>query len=185
MAKIFPEITDKLRAWIEEQKMFFVGSAPLAADGFVNCSPKGLDSFRILGDHEAAYLDMIGSGIETVADLRENGRIVIMFCSFDRVPRIVRLHGKGTVYEKGTAEFAEYEKLFPHFEGERAIIHIDVTRVSDSCGYGVPIYEYVGQRDTMAKWVQAQGDQGLRDFVVEQNTSSINGLPGLAGVQKS
>ncbi len=181
MAQTFPEITDKLQAWIEQQKMFFVGSAPLAADGYVNCSPKGLDTFRILGKHEVVYLDLIGSGIETVADLEENGRIVIMFCSFDRAPRVVRLHGRGRVYEKESADFARYATLFPHFMNARAIIHVEVTRISDSCGYGVPLYEYIGQRDTMIRWAEAKGEKGLREFTNLENSSSINGLPGMTG----
>ncbi len=179
MAQIFPEITDKLQAWIGEQKMFFVSTAPLAADGLLNCSPKGLDTLRIVGPREVVYLDLVGSGVETVADLKENGRIVLMFCSFGRVPRIVRLHGQGSVFEKESDEFARWEKLFAPFINPRAVIHVEVTRVSDSCGYGVPMYEYVGQRDTMQRWAEAKGQEGLEEYVATKNAESINGLPGV------
>ncbi len=179
MAKVFERIDDALRAWIEKQKMFFVSTAPLSADGMVNCSPKGYDVFRILNDHEVAYLDLTGSGIETVAHLQENGRIVFMFCSFEQTPRIVRLHGKGFVHQRGTPEF---EKLMEHFEprpGMRSIIRAEISRVSDSCGYGVPRYEYLGERDTLLNYWSNKGEAENETYRKTRNASSLDGLQGI------
>lgn len=179
MAQVFEGIDDSLRAWIQGQRLFFVATAPLDEDGFVNCSPKGYDNFRILGDHEVAYLELTGSGIETVAHLQENGRIVLMFCSFDQTPRIVRLHGKGTVHPIGSPEF---DALLPHFEpqhGMRSIVHVAVTRISDSCGYGVPRYEYLGDRPTLNRYWQAKGADETRRYQQTRNACSVDGLPGM------
>ncbi|HEY9734962.1 MAG TPA: pyridoxamine 5'-phosphate oxidase family protein, partial [Trichocoleus sp.] len=145
MGKVYTEITDELQAWVEQQKMFFVATAP-TGEGHVNCSPKGTDSLRVLGPNEVAYLDLTGSGIETVAHLQENGRIVIMLCAFEGAPKIVRFHGIGKAYPLGTGDFEHY---WPHFQpipGARAIIHVQVTRISDSCGNGVPLFEFKGER---------------------------------------
>lgn len=179
MAKVFECIDDSLREWIEKQKMFFVSTAPLSADGMVNCSPKGYDAFRILNEHEVAYLDLTGSGIETVAHLQENGRIVFLFCSFEQTPRIVRLHGKGFVHERGTPAF---EKLMVHFEprpGMRSIIRAEISRVSDSCGYGVPRYQYVGDRETLVKHWDAKGADATTEYQRTRNATSLDGLRGL------
>jgi hypothetical protein len=179
MADVFEGIDDALRAWLNKQHMFFVGTAPLDANVFVNCSPKGYDCFRILNEREVAYLDMTGSGIETVAHLQENGRIVFMFCSFDATPRIVRLHGKGFVYENGSPEF---EKLLPLFEartGMRSIIRAELTRISDSCGYGVPRYDYRGDRNTLVDYWENKGEQGAVDYQRTENAASLDGLPGI------
>ncbi len=179
MAKVFERIDDSLRDWIEKQKIFFVSTAPLSADGMVNCSPKGYDAFRILNDREVAYLDLTGSGIETVAHLQENGRIVFMFCSFEQVPRIVRLHGKGFVHPVGSPEF---EKLLEQFEprsGMRSIIRAEILRVSDSCGYGVPRYEYLGDRETLVKNWQAKGADATTEYQRTRNATSLDGLRGM------
>lgn len=179
MGKVFDGIDDALRAWLDQQHMFFVSTAPIDADGFVNCSPKGYDCFRILNEREVAYLDLTGSGIETVAHLQENGRIVFMFCSFDQAPRIVRLHGKGFVHENGSPEF---EKLLPHFEprpGMRSIIRAELTRISDSCGYGVPRYEFLGDRETLVKDWAAKGERAVTDYQRRRNSASLDGLPGI------
>src|SRR3954466_6409466 len=142
MGKVFDAIDDKLAAWIARQRMFFVGTAPSGADGHVNVSPKGpIESLRILDPHTIAYLDVIGSGAETIAHLRDNGRIVVMLCSFEGSPRIVRLHGRGEVLYPADPRFAELLGGFQRpgvTESERAIVRVDVTRVADSCGYGVP-----------------------------------------------
>src|ERR1700755_2769721 len=130
-------IDEELAAWLLEQHIFFVATAPLDAEGHVNCSPKGGDCFRILGEHAVAYADYTGSGAETAAHLRENGRIVVMFCAFDGPPKIVRLHGYGTGIAADHPRFAEFAKLFPAHPGTRAFIHVAVRRVSDSCGYSV------------------------------------------------
>lgn len=176
---IHPNITPKLAAWIEKQKMFFVGSAPLAADGHINNSPKGGESFRILGPLEVAYQDYTGSAAETVAHLRENGRIVIMFCAFEGAPQIVRLHGKGSVILPSDEKFAELSAHFPPNPGMRAIIHVEITRVADSCGYSVPYYDYKGDRDGLDKWATVKGPEKLADYRAEKNQRSIDGLPSL------
>src|SRR5215216_1432900 len=134
MGKSYDGITPELSHWIERQHIFFVATAPLADDGLINCSPKGMDTFRVLGPAEVAYLDLTGSGIETVAHLRENGRIVLTFCAFDGPPKIVRLHGRGEVACPGSAAFDELKPLFPDVPGERSIVRVRVNRVSDSCG---------------------------------------------------
>lgn len=180
MAQVFEALDQSLREWIGKQHMFFVSTAPLSADGMVNCSPKGYDSFRILNDREVAYLDLTGSGIETVAHLQENGRISFLFCSFDAKPRIVRLHGKGFVHERGTPEF---EKLLKHFEprpGMRSIIRAELTRISDSCGYGVPRYQYLGDRDTLVNYWEKKGETENMEYRRTENALSLDGLRGIA-----
>ena len=179
MGDVREAITPDLQRWIEQQRIFFVATAPLAADGFVNCSPKGLDSFRILGPHDVAYLDLTGSGIETVAHLRENGRIVIMFCAFDGPPKIVRLHGTGRVIEAGTPEFESLRGSFPANIGMRAIVRVSLTRISDSCGYAVPRYRHVADRDTLDRWAEAKGPDGLVRYRRDKNARSVDGLRGL------
>ncbi len=180
MANVFEGIDSAMREWVEEQKIFFLSTAPLAEDGLVNCSPKGYDSFRILDEHHVAYLDLTGSGVETIAHLKENGRIVFMFCSFDQMPRIVRFHGKGQVFEKGTHDF---ERLMVHFEtrpGMRSIIYVTVTRVSDSCGYGVPRYQYMGERSTLVDYWENKGEQAVAEYHQTRNAKSLDGLQGVA-----
>ena len=181
MGKVYDAITDKLAAWIAEQKLFFTATAPLAESGRINCSPKGMDSFRILDPHTVAYLDLTGSGAETIAHLRENGRIVVMFCAFDGPARIVRLHGLGEVLEAGTPAYEALAGRFPEMPGARSIIRIEVGRVSDSCGYGVPVYEYKENRDTLEKWAARKGEDGIREYWRANNATSIDGLPGLKG----
>lgn len=179
MAKEFERIDDALGEWIGRQHIFFVGTAPLSADGLVNCSPKGYDCFRILNDREVAYLDLTGSGIETVAHIRENGRIVFMFCSFEATPRIVRLHGKGCVHERNTPEFDALLQYFQPPAGLRSIIRVGVTRISDSCGYGVPRYDYLGDRQTLVNFWDNKGAEGTAEYQRINNTASLDGLQGL------
>lgn len=182
MGKIHPEINDKLRAFIEAQHMFFVGTAPAGAEGHVNCSPKGADSFRILGPTTVAYLDYNGSGVETIAHLRENGRIVIMFCAFEGYPDIIRLHGRGEAIEPADPAFAP---LVAHFEPcalVRSVIRIEVSRIASSCGHGVPLYTYQGERPLMAAWSERKGVDGMVEYQREKNAASIDGLPGLQSV---
>ena len=179
MGKTYSAIDDKMRAWVAGQKMFFVSTAPLSGDGLLNCSPKGMDSFRILDDHTVGYLDLTGSGIETVAHLRENGRIVIMFCAFEGPPNIVRFYGTGSVHQKGTPG---YDELLPHFEelaGARSIIKVDVTRIVDSCGYSVPLYDHVGERDILTKWAENKKEEGVVAYQKENNQTSLDDLPAL------
>src|SRR4051794_9561554 len=152
MAKLFDRIDDHHRAWIARQALFFVATAPLSGDGHVNVSPKGpIGSFAVLDDHTVAYLDVNGSGIETIGHLRENGRIVVMFCAFEGPPRILRLHGRGEVALAGDERFAEHEARarFQNVsieEAKRAIVVVHVTRIADSCGYGVPLMSFEGMR---------------------------------------
>lgn len=176
MAQTYPAITDELRRFIEAQQMFFVASAPLAAEGHVNMSPKGLDCLRVLGPLRVAYLDLTGSGNETSAHLRENGRITLMFCAFNGPPRILRLYGTGTTALPDSATWAELSPLFPDVPGARQIIVAEITRVQTSCGFAVPNYEYVGQRDTLIKWANVKGDDGLETYRQQKNACSIDGL---------
>lgn len=179
MGKVFDEITPGLAEWIAAQRMFFVASAPLSAEGHINCSPKGMDTFRLLGPRQLAYLDLTGSGIETVAHLRENGRIVFMFCAFEGPPKVVRLHGQGEVVTPECLDWSQLRALFPDYPGARAIVRASLLRISDSCGYAVPQYEYRDQRDTLMRLSIAKGDVGLRQYRNEKNARSVNGLPGL------
>ncbi len=183
MAKQYPEIHEEMAAWIQRQHLFFVASAPLAGDGLVNCSPKGLNSFAILDPHTVAYLDFNGSGVETIAHLRENGRIVIMFCALEGAPKIVRLHGIGRAIEPHDAEFAGLRAHFGDAPAVRSIIRVDVTRVSDSCGFGVPQFAYMGERDALPKWSAAKGDAALAAYQAKNNRHSVDGLPGLRAVE--
>jgi hypothetical protein len=182
VGKIYDAIDEKLAPWIEGQHLFFVGTAPLAADGHVNVSPKGdLRWFRILGPREVAYLDFVGSGAETIAHLRDNGRIVVMFCAFEGPPRIVRLHGRGEVVEPGDEGFDE---LLAHFEPPehalRSLIRIDVTRIADSCGYGVPLLRFDGKRSQYDAWADKKAREGgFDDYVAAKNRESIDGLPAV------
>jgi hypothetical protein len=179
MSKTHTEITAEISTWLSKQHMFFVATAPLAGDGLVNCSPKGMDALRILGPRTVAYLDLTGSGIETVAHLRENGRIVLMFCAFDGLPKIVRLHGAGEVVTPDSAEWNALRSKFPDHVGARAIVRVAVTRISDSCGYAVPLYDYREQRDVLTRSLESWGEAGIRAYSREKNARSIDGLPGL------
>jgi len=179
MAKTYDRISPDLRAFIEAQPLFFVGTAPLAPTGHVNLSPKGLDSLRVLSDTEVAYLDLTGSGNETAAHLAENARMTFMFCAFSGAPRILRLYGKGSVALPGTTRWSELIETFPRLPGSRQIILAEITRVQTSCGYGVPLMDYSRQRDTLIRWAEAKGD-ALAEYRQEKNATSIDGLPAPA-----
>ena len=179
MGKLYDEITPELADWLGQQRMFFVATAPLAADGTLNCSPKGMDTFRILGPRSVAYLDLTGSGIETVAHLRENGRIIFTFCALEGPPKIVRLHGAGEVLTEGAPDFEALRALFPGYPGARAVVRAALTRVSSSCGYAIPRYDYSGERDTLVRWAESRGTEGLTQYRRENNARSLGGLPGL------
>jgi hypothetical protein len=179
MGKIFTEIDDSLRAFVERQHVFFVATAPTSVEGHVNCSPKGLDSLRVLGATTIAYLDYAGSGAETIAHVRENGRIVIMLCAFEGSPNIVRFHGTGEVLEPGDAEFTSLLSLFDAGPGVRAIIRIEVTRISDSCGFGIPILRFEKDRAQLSLWAEKKGESGLAAYKQQKNATSIDGLPAL------
>lgn len=179
MGKVLDVITPELRGWIERQPMFFVATAPSGDGGHVNLSPKGLDSFRVLDERTAAYLDLTGSGAETIAHLRENGRITIMFCAFEAKPRITRVQGRGEALRPGDGGFVELAGLFPPLPGIRSVIRIHAERVSTSCGYAVPLMELHGQRDTLLDWAARRGPEGVEAYWAEKNATSIDGLPAL------
>ena len=179
MGKIFEVIDEPMATWVGAQQMFFVATAPRSDAGLVNCSPKGLDTLRILGPRQLAYLDVGGSGIETVAHVKENGRIVIMLCAFEGVPRIVRFHGRGEVIERGHPDFDRLLREFPPPPVCRAIVRIAVTRIADSCGWGVPLYDYRGQRHDIARAVAGRTADQLAAQAARQNRTSLDGLPGL------
>ena len=179
MGKLYEEITPDLGTWLKQQHVFFVATSPLAQGGLVNCSPKGMDSFRILGPRRVAYLDLTGSGVETIAHLRENGRIVFMFCAFTGLPKIVRLHGTGEVFAPESPGWNQLRKHFPEHLGARAIISASLARISDSCGFAVPQLEYVTERDTLTRSHEAKGAAGLQTYRNEKNVRSLDGLPGL------
>jgi hypothetical protein len=180
MGKVRAALDDIAVRFIQEQRVFFVASAPLDAAGHVNLSPKGLDTFRILGATTVAYLDFNGSGIETMAHLKENGRIVLMFCAFQGPPNIFRLYGHGRAVELNDAEFPVLAAHFPAYESVRSIIVVELTRITDSCGYGVPLFKYEGEREQLAAWARKQGPEGLKDYRQRKNRQSIDGLPGIA-----
>jgi hypothetical protein len=189
MAKVFECIDEHLQRWIASQRLFFVGSAPLDEDGHINISPKGpIETLRVLDEHTVAYLDMIGSGAETVAHVRENGRIVVMLCAFEGPPRIVRLHGHAEVVAAGEPGFEELLEQcafapveFP--QARRAIVHVQVNRVADACGYGVPLMSYAGKRPHSDAWaakkLRVGGPDALLDYQREKNARSIDGLPAV------
>jgi hypothetical protein len=178
MGRVYEIIDDELAAWISQQHVFFVATAPLSAKGHINCSPKGGDSFRIINAREVAYQDYTGSGAETIAHIRENGRIVIMFCALEGPPKIIRFHGHGTVVTRSQPRFAELMQYFPQNPGTRSIIHLSVNRISDSCGYGVPLYTFKSPRDTLDRWAGNKGHEQLEAYRQEKNMQSIDGLPG-------
>lgn len=179
MSKIYDTIDDALRQFIAEQHVFFVATAPRSDDGLINVSPKGLDTFRIVGPRAVAYLDLTGSGIETIAHLKENGRIVVMFCAFAGPPKILRLHGRGRVIEPGSGEWEARLADFPPREGTRSIVHVDVTRVADSCGYAVPRLSFEEDRDQLDRWAAKKGPDGITKYQREKNAKSLDGLPGI------
>ena len=189
MGRVYDEIDERLADWIARQALFFVGTAPLDAEGHVNVSPKGpIDTLRVIGPRRVAYLDIVGSGAETIAHLRENGRIVIMLCAFEGPPRILRLHGRGELLLPGGDAFdALFEQLgfedpsAP--EARRAIVSVEVTRVADSCGYGVPLMSYEGRRPhaklASEKRLRTQGPDAYERYKAANNAESIDGLPAL------
>ncbi|HTF10919.1 MAG TPA: pyridoxamine 5'-phosphate oxidase family protein [Asanoa sp.] len=181
MAKLYEQIDGRLRDFIEAQHMFFVATAPSGDGGHVNLSPKGMaGTFAVLDEHRVAYLDFHGSGAETLAHLRQNGRITIMFCAFQGPPNIVRLHGRGTFAPIGDPAT---ENLLAHFEnppdlhGLRSVITVDVIRISDSCGYSVPFMSYEGDRDLLVRWADRKDEAALADYRRTKNATSIDGLP--------
>lgn len=184
MGKLHDAIKPPHREFIERQHIFFVSTAPLGAEGRINLSPKGLDCFRVLSEHRVAYMDLISSGNETSAHTLENGRITIMFCSFEGSPLILRLYGKGFTVLPGDAA---WETLAPHFTiypSTRQIIVADIDLVQTSCGFGVPLFDYIGERDIHFEWAEKKGPEGLREYIREKNLTSLDGLPTNLGLKR-
>lgn len=174
-------LDDETAAFIRGQRVFFVATAPLAADGHVNLSPKGLDTFAVLDESAVAYLDLTGSGAETAAHVRENGRIAVLFCAFEGPPRIVRIHGRGEAIEPSHPGFAALAARLPKRDGVRAIVRVAVTRVATSCGHGVPLMPYAGERTQIPDWCERLGAGGLAEYRARKNRRSLDGLPALDG----
>jgi hypothetical protein len=181
MGRTYDRLDDAMREWIAQQHVFFVASAPTDTDGHVNLSPKGYDSFRVLDDLTVAYLDLTGSGVETIAHLLDNGRLTFMFCAFEGPPRILRLFGRGEVVRPGDDEFEALVGLFPTVAGTRAVIRCRLDRIQSSCGYSVPFMAYQSERETLTEWAERRGPDGISAYHAEKNAVSIDGLPGLAG----
>jgi hypothetical protein len=180
MGTVYPALDEAVTQFIQAQHVFFVATAPLDAHGHVNVSPKGLDTFRILAPTTVAYLDLIGSGVETVAHLKENSRITLMFCAFAGPPKILRLYGQGRVVEPLDEAYPALLEHFPVFEGTRAVIVVEIDRIADSCGYGVPLLKYEKDRGQLTAWARNRGPERLHTYRKEKNSRSIDGLPGLS-----
>lgn len=163
--------------FIENQHLFFVATAPLNAGGRINLSPKGLDAFRVLSPNQVGYMDLVSSGNETSAHTLENGRITFMFCSFDKVPNILRLYGKGQAILRDMPEWEQYAAHFTIYPSTRQLIIAEISLVQTSCGYGVPLYQYQGNRDIHFDWAEKLGPQGLKTYVEKNNLKSLDGLP--------
>jgi len=180
MGKDYTELSDEHRRWIAQQHLFFVATAPRSADGHVNMSPKGYDTFRVVDERTVQYLDLTGSGIETIAHLREVPRLTIMFCAFEGRPRILRLYGRGSVVVHGDPGFEAAAQPWGPRPGARSVITLDIERVRSSCGYSIPFLEYAGERDTLADWAERKGADGIEQYWDDRNAESIDGLPGLS-----
>lgn len=183
MGKFHDCIQTAHKAFIEKQHIFFVATSPLSAAGRVNLSPKGLDCFRVLSEQRVAYMDLISSGNETSAHTMENGRICFMFCSFDSTPNILRLYGKGATILRGTHEWELYTPQFTIYPSTRQLIIADIDLVQTSCGFGVPMYDYAGERAIHFEWAENKGADGLNEYIQQNNLSSLDGLPTAIGLQ--
>ena len=172
MAELFAALTEKHIEFIKGQHLYFVGTA--GSEGFVSVSPKGMDSFRIINESKVAWLNLTGSGNETAAHVLENGRMTVMFCSFDKQPLILRLYGKATVIHPRDERWCELAALFPEYLGARQIFELDLELAQTSCGYGVPYYELTGERPTLTKWAAGHGTSGIKDYWQERNVKSLN-----------
>ena len=177
MGKFFEQINDAHREFIANQHMFFVATSPLNEDGRINLSPKGLDSFRILSSNKVAYMDLLSSGNETSAHILENGRITFMFCSFDKTPGILRLYGKAHCILKDSENWDSFSKDFIIHASTRQIIVAEIDLVQTSCGFGIPQYEYLTDRDIYFEWAAKKNDEDRKAYILEKNMKSIDGLP--------
>jgi len=180
MAAVYDRLDDRLTTFIRRQKLFFVATAPLSAEGSVNLSPKGYDTLAIIDPLTVAYLDLGGSGIETHAHVRENGRITLMFCAFEGPAMILRLYGRGESCTFDEPGFAEKLALFPGFERARAVVTVRISRIADSCGWGIPFFDFAGERDQLRRWVDARPHDEWAARRYDSNAASIDGLPGLS-----
>jgi len=183
MGKLHDSIKPAHKEFIEKQHIFFVATAPLSPDGRINLSPKGLDCFRVLSENKVGYMDLISSGNETSAHTLENGRITMMFCSFEGAPNILRLYGKGFVVLPDTEEWAVYSPHFKIYPSTRQIVVADISLVQTSCGFGVPLYDYAGERDIHFEWAEKKGADGLHEYIREKNLKSLDGLPTDLGIK--
>ncbi len=182
MAKFYPELDERLCEFIHQQKVFFTATAP--AEGRINLSPKGIDTFRCLNGSQVAYLDLTGSGNETAAHLHQNGRITVMFCSFAEQPLILRIYGKGEVVRPETNRWNQVWELsgnsaageFPNLPGQRQLIVVNIDSVQTSCGFGVPVFELQQERSTLIEWAEKKGAAGVREYQTQKNHTSIDGL---------
>lgn len=184
MGTFYKTITAAHKEFIKKQHMYFVATAPLSAEGRVNLSPKGLDSFKVISDNQVAYADLISSGNETSAHTLENGRITIMLCSFDKTPNILKLYGKGHTVLRDSKEWELYAPHFDIYPSTRQIIVADIDLVQTSCGFGVPLFDFVGDRDIHFTWAEKKGEAGLQDYIKENNLKSLDGLPTDLGLKK-
>lgn len=181
MGEVYESLDDRLRAFIAAQPVYFVATAPLGAGGQVNVSPRGHgDTLLVLDPTTVAFLDLTGSGIETIAHLKENGRLTLMLCSFARQPKVLRLSGRGEVVEPGGPGWPALRERFPAYPNARAVVVLHVTRIADSCGYAVPLMTYDGERDLLERAAERRGAAGLAAYRAEHNATSLDGLPGLA-----
>jgi hypothetical protein len=185
VAKLYDAITPDLADFIAKQPLFFVASAPLAAEGHVNLSPKGLDCLRVLSARQVAYLDLTGSGNETSAHLAENGRITFLFCAFEGAPQILRLYGQGRVVLPGDGEWETLISYFTSLPGARQIVVAEIERVQTSCGFAVPLMDFVSERDTLIRWAENRGEAAIQRYQEEKNETSIDGLPTPLGQRRS
>ena len=183
MGKFHDSIKPSHKEFIEKQHIFFVATSPLSAEGRINLSPKGLNCFRVLGENKVAYMDLISSGNETSAHTLENGRISFMFCSFDATPNILRLYGDGFTVLPGSPEWKLYAPHFILYPSTRQIIVANIKLVQTSCGFGVPLYSFEGDREIHFEWAAKKGPEGLNEYVYQNNTKSLDGLPTPIGRQ--
>jgi Pyridoxamine 5'-phosphate oxidase len=183
MGKLHDSIKPAHKEFIEKQHIFFVSTAPLSTDGRVNLSPKGLDCFNVLSGNQVGYMDLISSGNETSAHTLENGRITIMFCSFEGAPNILRLYGKGFAVLPGSVQWEQYAPHFKIYPSTRQLIIADIDMVQTSCGFGVPLYNYAGERDIHFEWAEKKGADGLSEYIQQNNRKSLDGLPTNLGLQ--
>lgn len=184
MGEFYKKISKTQEGFIKKQQMYFVGTSPLSENGHINVSPKGLDSFRELGPNKVAYLDVISSGNETSAHILENGRITIMFCSFDQKPLILKLYGQGKTILPSSSEWDTYSSFFEVYASTRQIIIVDVELVQSSCGFGLPRYDFVEHRDIHFTWSAQKGPEKMSEYIDKNNLISIDGLPTALGIER-